>query len=87
MSKIKDENGLEHIIDEDNFLVDGVLIKMDLCDLVSLDLEGFLDQISEDSGFPLLMQQTYEVEGVEKRNKLLIRVRGDVSMHRENQSD
>ena len=51
----------------------------DLSEIINLDLEGFLDRISEDAGFPLLMDQSYQVEGHEG-DTLLIRVRGDVSL-------
>ncbi len=84
---VKDRNGEEHEIDEDNFLVSGVLIKVDLCDIINNDVEGFLDLISEDAGFPLLMQQDYTIEGHEPENVLLLRVKGDVSMELENQED
>ena len=76
---IKNEHGERYAIDENDFLTDGVLIKVDLNDIIDLDLEGFLDRISEDAGFSVLMAQTYELEGHEG-NTLLLRIRGDVSM-------
>ena len=79
MSLVKNDRGEEFEVDDDCMLVDGVLIKVALDDIISLDLEGFLDRISEDAGFPLLMQQTVEIEGYEGRD-ILLRVRGDVSM-------
>lgn len=79
MSTVTCENGDTHAVDEDNFLVDGVLVKVTINDLVGTGgLEGFLDLISGLAGFPLLMQQTYEVEGSEGEY-ILLRVRGDVS--------
>lgn len=80
MSPIMNEAGVEYKVDENNMLVDGVLIKVELSEIIALDLEGFLDLISERAGFPLLMEQSYEVEGHED-NTLVLRVRGDVSMH------
>jgi hypothetical protein len=37
------------------------LIKIDLEDVISYDLEGFLDAISELAGYPLLQDISYEV--------------------------
>lgn len=80
MRTITNDNGESYEIDENNFLTDGVLIKVDLTSVIDLDLEGFLDLISNDAGFPLLMQQDYTIEGHEEGNVLLLRVRGDASM-------
>lgn len=79
MRTVRDRNGETHLVDDANYLLDGVLVKIDLSAVIALDLEGFLDQISEDAGFPLLMAQSYEIEGHEG-DTLLLRVRGDVSM-------
>lgn len=68
-----------HEVDEENFLINGVLVKVDLSELLDLDLEQFLDRISVDAGFPCLMAQTYEIEAVEDGQTLVLRVRGDVS--------
>lgn len=78
-STVTNDRGEKYAIDANGFLTDGVLIKVDLSDIIDDDLESFLDRISEDAGFPLLMAQTYEVEGHEN-NTLILRVRGDVSM-------
>lgn len=84
---VKDSHGNDHDVDENNFLVDGVLIKIGLDEVIDADLEGFLDLISDEAGFPTLMQQDYEIEGYEPGNYLLLRVRGDVSMDLERQAD
>ena len=80
MQTVKCELGETHRVDENNYLADGVLVKIDLGDIIMADRERFLDMIAEDAGFPKLEDISYEVEGHEG-NTLLIRVRGNVSAY------
>lgn len=76
---ITDEFGGVHQLAEDGqFLAKGIDIKVDLCEIIDLDLEGFLDMISERAGFGLLMQQEYTVVR-HKGNTLTLRVTGDIT--------
>lgn len=54
------------------------LVKMDFEDVIRLNFEGFLDTISELSGYPLLMDISYSLEGTDGPDgqTLLIRVKG-----------
>lgn len=54
------------------------LIKIDLDEIIEADFEGFLDMICELAGYPLLMNISYEVEGVDSDGSLQLRVCGEV---------
>lgn len=78
MRTITNEQGEELEIDDDNFLVSGMLVRVELSDIIKTDLEGFLDTLARDAGLPLLTDIDYTIEGHEE-NSLQIRVKGDVS--------
>lgn len=68
-----------------------VLIRVDLNDIITLDLEGFLDLIAddliaEDAGHPCLMDISYSVEGHEG-NTLQIRVTGYIEVEEDDWID
>lgn len=56
------------------------LIEVDVDDMVSNDLEGFLDEISEKAvGNTLLMDISYEFISIVDRHTVLMKVSGDIS--------
>lgn len=55
-------------------------VRVDLCEVIDNDLEGFLDILSERAtGGPLLMDISYRVVAVEQDSTLVIEVDGDDS--------
>lgn len=78
---VQNERGETYEIDQDGFLVDGVVVTLSLSDIINTDLEGFLDLLTERSGFPLLCEPEYKIIGFSPiANTLTFRVKGDVSM-------
>lgn len=75
---MKNEKGLPVAVDDEGFLLEGVLVKVNLSDVINDDLESFLDRISEKAGFPLLMQQSWKIEA-HGEDVLVLRVWGDTS--------
>lgn len=81
------ENINENINEKlDENYIEGV-VNIDLDDIISVDLEGFLDILSKRlTGSPLLMDISYEVVGNDG-NTLKIKVTGDNSMIDEKNED
>lgn len=75
---MKSTRGTYHAVTDDGFLVEPIVITVDLSDIIELDLEGFLDLISELAGFPLMMAQEYTIVGYEPQ-AVRLSVTGDVS--------
>ena len=57
-------------------------VPVSLADVISRDLEGFIDLVSEKLvGSDLLMDVSYEVVGVNQESGIVIKVSGDPSAH------
>lgn len=52
-------------------------VEVDLDDVIGLNLEGFLDLISEKAGEPLLTDINYEVLGTTQDGMIVLKVTGD----------
>lgn len=78
---IQNDRGDDYEIDDRGYLVVGVKVTLSLSDIINTDLEGFLDLLTEASGFPLLCEPEYKIIGFNPiANTLTFRVKGDVSM-------
>lgn len=77
------EHGDELEIDNEGDLVDGVLVKMKLKELIGIRLDDFLYKIADRAGIPLLTGHTYEIEEAYDHETLVFRVKGNVRLQME----
>ncbi len=76
---VRAANGKVYRLEDDGVsLMDGIPVVMELSDVISTNLENFLDIVSEDAGFPLMQSQTYEIVG-HTTSSITLHLWGDVS--------
>jgi len=79
---IKDDAGIEHVVDDHGFLQSPAAVHVEISEILACDLDEFLDLISERAGFGLMTEQTYEVDPEDcAGTSLCLLVSGNVSAH------